>query len=180
MSSLTFHTVQSIVTSAALYPVMGENVIPFGLAVVLIDLDHAVEYVRDTKSFDLRGLFAFSKLIEINLNKKYLVLSALHTVEFFGLVFMLSLFFPVLKYVLAGLLYHMAADILHLIKLRQLFARAYSLVEYVYRSSNPRNLTSIHQLLIRKDLATEGVRDFEFWKRHWEAVRSRLLDDYAN
>lgn len=180
MSSLKFHTVQSIVTSAALYPVMGENVIPFGLAVIFIDLDHVVEYVRDTKSLDLRGVFAFSKLIEINLNKKYLVLSAFHTVEFFGLVYLLSLLFPVLQYVLAGMLYHMVADFWHLIKLRQLFARAYSLVEYLYRSRNPLNLTSIHQLLIRKDIATEGVRDFEFWKQHWEAVRSRLLDDYAN
>ncbi len=180
MSSLKFHTVQSIVTSAALYPVLGENVVPFGLAVILIDVDHAVEYVRDTKSFDLRGIFAFSKLIEVNLDKRYLVLSAFHTIEFFGLVFLLSLFFPVLQYVLAGLLYHMAADILHLIRLRQLFARAYSLLEYVYRSRNPRNLTSVHQLLIRNDLATDAVRDFDYWKRHWQSVRSRLLDDYAN
>lgn len=57
MSNLKVHTVQSVAASAVLYPVVGENAIPFGLAAVLIDLDHVIEYVRNTKSLDIRGVF---------------------------------------------------------------------------------------------------------------------------
>ena len=45
MSSLRFHTVQSVATSAILYPFIGENVVPFGLAVIFIDLDHIFDYL---------------------------------------------------------------------------------------------------------------------------------------
>ena len=64
MSSLRFHTVQSVATSAILYPFIGENVVPFGLAVILIDTDHVIEYVRDLKTFKLRGIFFYAKFIE--------------------------------------------------------------------------------------------------------------------
>jgi hypothetical protein len=56
VSSLRFHTVQSVATSAILYPFIGENVVPFGLAVIFIDLDHIIEYVRDLKTFKPGGV----------------------------------------------------------------------------------------------------------------------------
>ena len=43
MSSLGVHTVQSIAVGAVLCPFIGENVVPFGLAAIFIDLDHVVE-----------------------------------------------------------------------------------------------------------------------------------------
>ena len=81
MSSLRVHTIQSVATSAVLYPFIGENVVPFGLAVVFIDADHVIEYVRDTKSLDIRGVFPCCKLIESNLDKNFLVLNLFHTLE---------------------------------------------------------------------------------------------------
>lgn len=180
MSSLKFHTIQGIATSAALYPIMGENVIPFGLAVIFIDLDHVIEYVRDTKSWEMRGLFAFSKLIEINLNKNYLVLSAFHTIEFFGLILALCAVLPFMKYVFIGLLYHMAADIVHLLRLRQPFARAYSLMEYMYRSRNPEILVSIHELMKNESLNTSGIHDIQHWMRTWTDLRRKNRKEYAN
>jgi hypothetical protein len=78
MSSLGVHTVQSVVAGAALYPFIGENVVPFGLAAIFIDLDHVIEYIRQTRSLDVRGVFAYSKLIEDNLDKRFLVWNMFH------------------------------------------------------------------------------------------------------
>lgn len=180
MSSLKFHTVQSLTASAVLYPVIGENIIPFGLACIFIDLDHVVEYVRDTRSLSLKGVFPFCKLIEINLGKKFLVLSAFHTIEFFALIFTIGLFYPVFMYIFAGMLFHMAADIIYLARLHQICARAYSLVEYIIRKRNPRSITSIHQLIALKNLNTTGIPDIEDWIEIWLASRSRRIPDYAN
>ncbi len=44
MSKPMVHVVQSLTASAVLCPAIGGNVIPFGLAVVFIDLDHVIEY----------------------------------------------------------------------------------------------------------------------------------------
>lgn len=170
MSSLTFHTAQSVITSAALYPILGEHVIPFGVATVLIDLDHVVEYVRDTKCFDIRGLFTYSKLTELNLERNFLVLSAFHTVECFALIAVLAFVYPVLWYLLAGMLYHLAADIVNMIWLGKPFGRAYSLIEYLLRSKKRIYITSMHELLRRQDIITDGVQNFDFWKRRWQGT----------
>ena len=180
MSSLKFHTVQSLAAGAVLYPVIGENVIPFGLACIFIDLDHVVEYVRDTKSLALKGVFPFSKLIEINLDKNFLVLDIFHTIEFFALIFGLGLFYPVFMYAFAGLVFHMAADLVHVARLNQFFARAFSLVEYLIRKKNPKAITSIYQLLTVKNLNTAGIPDIEAWIALWQTSRSRSIPDYAN
>jgi len=167
MSSLTFHTVQGIVGSAALYPVIGENAIPFGLAVVLIDLDHVLEYVRDTKSLDVRGLFTYSKLTELNLSRNFLVLSAFHTIECFALIALAATVWPVAWYILAGMLFHMAADIVNMLRLGKPFGRAYSLIEYRVRRKNPANITSMAELLRRGDVATRGAKRVDYWKCRW-------------
>ena len=168
MSSLRFHTIQSVATSAALYPLLGENVIPFGLAVIFIDVDHVIEYARDLKTLKLRGVFPYAKFIEKNLDKKFLILAVFHTFEFLLLTLLLAQIFPVLKYVFAGLVYHMCADIIYLSRLRFPFARAFSLVEYVCRSRNPDNIISVRDLVKREGLSTEGVKDYDYWLKAWQ------------
>jgi len=181
MSSLKVHTIQSLAASAALYPVIGENAIPFGLACIFIDLDHIIEYVRDTRSFAIQGVFPFSRLVENNLDKNFLVLSAFHTVEFFALVFMLGLLYPVFMYVLAGMAFHMAVDLMYLARLKSIFVRALSLAEYIIRKKNPRAVTSVYQLIGLKTLNTAGIPDIESWIALWLASRSRgSIQDYAN
>lgn len=172
MSSLKVHTIQSIATSAALYPVMGSNVIPFGLAVIFIDVDHAVEYVRQAGSLDVRGVFAQCKLIEHNLDKNFLVLNAFHTVEFFALVLALGLISPVFYYVFAGMVYHMAFDAIHLIRLKQPFARAFSVVEYYIRSKNGSCITAVKDLFAHPDLDTRGVENADYWFLKWGINRT--------
>ncbi len=168
MSSLRVHTIQSIAASAALYPVIGEHAIPFGLAAIFIDVDHVIEYVRDTGSLDIRGVFSYCNLIENNLDKGFLVLNIFHTAEFFALLVFLALLYPVLVYVLAGWAFHLCADLFHLIvTLRKPFARVYSILEYVYRSRNGKNITSIRELLQKDNLRTEKVHNLRGWLRKW-------------
>lgn len=169
MSSLKVHAAQSVVTSAALYPFMGENVIPFGLAVVLIDLDHVIEYVRDTRSLDVRGVFPCCKLIETNLDKRFLVINCFHTIEFFALILLLSTLVPALIFVLGGMIYHLAFDLVHLFRIGQPFARAYSIFEYLYRAKKPECVISVKELIGRENLNIAKVRDFSYWASKWGA-----------
>lgn len=167
MSSLRFHTVQSVATSAILYPFIGENVVPFGLAVIFIDLDHVIEYVRDLKTFKLHGIFPYAKFIEKNLDKNYLLLAMFHTIEFLLLTLVLASIFPVFKYVFLGLVYHMCADMLYLKKLRYPFVRAYSLIEYVYRSQNKSNIVSVRDLVNVEGLCTD-IDNYDYWIAEWQ------------
>ena len=94
MSSPKVHVIQSLTASAVLYPVIGKNVIPFGLAVVLIDLDHIIEYVVDIRSLNILGFFTYSSVVRQNMDKNYLGLNIFHTFEFYFFVFMLANIFP--------------------------------------------------------------------------------------
>ncbi len=172
MSSLKVHTIQSIAGSAVLFPFIGENVIAFGLACILIDTDHVIEYVRDTKSFQVMGVFPYSKLIETNPDKNFLVLDVFHTVEFLILIFLLGLVYPVFMYVLAGLLFHIALDLVYILRYGNPFCRAYSVIEYLIRKRNPKNITSIYQLIKSEDLATEGIKDIDKWVEKWLMSRT--------
>jgi len=168
MSRLKIHAVQGAAATAALYPVIGEHAISFGLATVFIDVDHVFEYVRDTKSCDLRGLFTYCNLIEENLDKNFLVLSAFHTIEFFILMLGLSALYPGLMYVVAGMALHMVTDLYHLsVILRRPFARAFSLVEYIYKSRTDNYLTSVKELVQQDDLNVSSARNIQHWLQKW-------------
>jgi len=167
VSSIRFHTIQSVATSAILYPFIGENVVPFGLAVIFIDIDHVIEYVRDLKTFKMRGIFPYAKLIENNLDKNFLILAMFHTIEFLLLMLLLAVTFPVFKYVFLGMVYHMCADILYLKKLHYPFARAYSLIEYFYRSQNTSKILSVRDLFEVEGLCTD-IENYDYWISEWQ------------
>jgi len=161
------HTVQSFAAGAALYPLIGENVVPFGLAAIFIDLDHVIDYIRHTRNPDIRGIFACCKLIENNLSKPFLVLNIFHTVEFFGLLVCLATLFPVFNYVLAGCLFHMVCDMVHLQRNSNLFVRVYSLFEYIYRSRTGPYLLSVRDLVENHEPDISGIAGIRSWLRKW-------------
>lgn len=167
------HSVQSIVTSAALYPFMGEQTIPFGLAVILIDLDHVFEYVRNTRSYDIRGLFPCCKLIENNLDRKFLVFNAFHTIEFFAIIALLSALFPILLFVLMGMIYHIFFDFFHLLRMGRPFARAHSVFEYHVRARKAEYILSVSELLDQDSLNTTMVKKFDYWSAKWSDGHKR-------
>ena len=171
MSRLKTHAIQGAAATAALYPVIGEHAISFGLATVFIDVDHVFEYVRDTKSCDVRGLFTYCNLIEENLDKNFLVLSTFHTIEFFILMLCLSSLYPGLAYVVAGMALHMVTDLYHIsVTLRRPFARAFSLVEYIYKSRTDNYLTSVKELVQQDHLNGNSTRNVQHWLRKWNLL----------
>jgi len=171
MSRLKTHAIQGAVATAALYPVIGGHAITFGLATVFIDVDHVFEYVRDTKSCDVRGLFTYCNLIEENLDKNFLVLSTFHTIEFFILMLCLSSLYPGLAYVVAGMALHMVTDLYHIsVTLRRPFARAFSLVEYIYKCRTDNYLTSVKELVQQDHLNGNSTRNVQHWLRKWHLL----------
>ena len=171
MSRLKTHAIQGAVATASLYPVIGGHAISFGLATVFIDVDHVFEYVRDTKSCDVRGLFTYCNLIEENLDKNFLVLSTFHTIEFFILMLCLSALYPGLAYVVAGMALHMVTDLYHIsVTLRRPFARAFSLVEYIYKSRTDNYLTSVKELVQQDHLNGNSTRNVQHWLRKWNLL----------
>ena len=69
MSSMKEHTVQSVVTSAVLYPFIGNNAVAFGLSVIFIDIDHVVDYILQTRSLKVFGVFPYCTIL-LNAMKK--------------------------------------------------------------------------------------------------------------
>lgn len=62
------HVAQGAISAAALYPVLGDRALLFGLSVVLIDIDHVLEYLRDTGDWTLRGFFVYHEVLLRNLS----------------------------------------------------------------------------------------------------------------
>jgi hypothetical protein len=159
------HVVQGLVSSALLYPIIGKNVIPFGLAVILIDMDHVIEYIIDTRDFSLKGVSTFYDILLKNKDKNYLGLSLFHTIEFYFLIFLFAKWFAILYYVLAGLIFHHIFDLISLIRHKILFVRAFSVIEYFIRRK--RHIVSVKEMLRLKNVNTEGIPELEKWMLRW-------------
>ena len=170
------HIVQSIAASAVLYPFIGENVVPFGLAAIFIDLDHVLEYIRQTRSLDVRGVFVCCKLIENNLDKRFLVFNMFHTVEFLGLIICMAILFPVFNYVLAGCLFHMACDMVRLLREDYFFVRAFSLLEYIYRSRTGRYVLLVRDLVEKHEPDISGISGIRSWLQKWGWNQGGVVD----
>ena len=121
-------------------------------------------------------MFAFNKLIENNLDKRYLVWNMFHTIEFFGLIVCLATLFPVFYYVLAGCLFHMACDMVHLLRNDNLFIRAFSLFEYMYRSRTGRYVISVRDLVEKHEPDISGIPGVQSWFRKWGWKQGAVID----
>jgi len=106
----------------------------FAAGSILIDVDHYILYLQRRRRFDIKGMFRyFDELEAIQQTIPYVGICLFHTVDFFVLVGLLSLGHPVFLYLLAGLLFHFVADLIHLYRCRYLFGRAYCIIEHVVR-----------------------------------------------
>jgi hypothetical protein len=136
--NLREHLVVSGVAATALLPVWrGEEIALFATASVLIDVDHYFIYVQRRRRFDLSGMFRYFN--EINRNQgmiPYGGLCIFHTIDFFLLMGVLTIRYPSLYPVLAGLLFHFVVDCIDLYRRGIPFIRAYFLVEHFIRRRN--------------------------------------------
>ncbi len=145
--SPTAHLIQGAAGAAILYPFIGGKAFIFGVSVVAIDLDHFVEYYRDTLSIDLKGFFEYHNILSNNLDN-YLGLNLFHTIECYIILFFAGLILPDLHLILYGFLFHHLFDQIKLTWMKRPFARAFSIIEYFIRRKH--YYTSLRELLAKK------------------------------
>jgi hypothetical protein len=173
MPGIKAHCIQAALTSAAVYPFAGgANAAVFGLSIVLIDIDHVIEYVRQTGSPKIWGVFPCCQIIMSNVHRGFYVLNLFHTIEFMLLLGVLGLLQPVLFYILAGLLWHCSLDLFMLARHRFTCIRAFSIVEYCIKSRNPANIVRIRDLLRIDGLTIpQDSWNYPAWIQHWAHCR---------
>ncbi len=177
MSSPTVHIAQGIGSTAVLYPFIGENAVVFGLSVILIDIDHIIQYVDDTKNLNPKGFFIYfnflnSHLRNRNIDKDYLCINLFHTIECYLLLLLLAGSFPVLYYVLFGFLFHHLFDQINMIKNEVPYCRALSIPEYFIRKKN--KITSVHEILENKQVNIRAFPDLDKWAVRWGVKKMQL------
>lgn len=111
----------------------------FWLSTIFIDLDHHVDFVWKTgisNLFNVRRMLAYHREVFAEGPQKGVVsLNLLHTLEALGLVYAAARIWPsnILRSVFWGFAFHFATDVVHVIRCRRPFVRAFSLVEYLLR-----------------------------------------------
>lgn len=163
------HIAQGTLSAAVLYPHYGEQALLFGLAVVLIDLDHVVEYVLDTGDWTLRGFFIYHEVLYRNLPLNYLSLNLLHTVEFYLVGAWLGRWYPFLLPIVAGCIFHHLFDLIGLIRLGYPGCKAFSIMDYLLRRKG--RLLTIRDVLRHPAADTVGIRDIGTWRVRWGLER---------
>ncbi|MCP4369900.1 MAG: hypothetical protein GY797_17560 [Deltaproteobacteria bacterium] len=108
----------------------------FALGSILIDFDHYLLYILRFKKFDIRGMFYyFNEWLPKNIGAiKYGGVCIFHTIEFYIITGIFSIYIPSMIYVLYGLLFHFVLDSISLYRNKCLFTRAFSIVEHFLRS----------------------------------------------
>ncbi len=136
--TLKEHLSYGAVASAALYPVLGGNVIFFYVPSVLIDIDHYIDYLYYARFRDwsVKRMFAFHGCLARDHKKlKFMALEAFHTAEFLLGVLAVGLYYHSTPVLLgfAGFIFHMILDLIRLSQWKGIDLRALSFVEYVIR-----------------------------------------------
>ena len=165
MSSPVVHIAQGLGSAVALYPLLGENALIFGASIILMDTDHILEYVWDTKSIDPRGFFVYHDILLKNLDKGYLGFNLFHTIECYLLLLWLGQVYPTCYYILGGFLFHHLFDQVSLIKKKCPFVRVFSIPEYLVRKQT--HITSIKELLQLDSVDVDGISNLKYWLDQW-------------
>ena len=137
--TLKEHATYGAAVSAALYPVLGVKVIFFYLPSVLIDADHYLDYLYFSKFRDwsVKQMFRFHGVLYhfVRRNREILALEAFHTAEFILAVLAVGLYFrsDAVLLMFAGLMFHMALDLIRMAQWKRIDVRALSFIEYAVR-----------------------------------------------
>lgn len=134
--NLKQHLLATGTAAAAMVPFChSTDILLFAASSILIDADHQIFYYVRTGRYDMTGMFHyFRNVVDKNLYAiPYLGICIFHTVEFLLAIAAISLYYPPLRYILAGLVFHIMLDIYDLLRLKVPFIRAYSFIEHLIR-----------------------------------------------
>ncbi|MBE9527885.1 MAG: hypothetical protein IME99_01455 [Proteobacteria bacterium] len=135
----TEHVILGSAASALLYPVLGApEAITFFAGSVLVDIDHYIDYVYHNRftDFGIKKMFAYHGAIEGLLRRPDMLnVEIFHTLEFMLPLYALSHYFEssLLGALFFGILFHIALDMINLLKRGLFFKRCNSLTEYFIR-----------------------------------------------
>lgn len=134
--TLKQHLLATGVAATALAPFYrSDALLLFAVGSILIDVDHQLFYFNRTGRTDIRGMFRyFREKVDRHLDTiPYLGVCIFHTIEFLLAVAALAFFFPPVRFLFAGLVFHLLLDIYDMVRLKIPFIRAYSFCEHLVR-----------------------------------------------
>ncbi len=170
MSSPRSHLIQGAVYTTVLYPFVGVDATIVGISSVMIDIDHVLQYVRDTRSVNPFGFFPYYDLLKKTITPRYLSIDPFHTIEFYVGLFVVGFYFPQVHFVLAGCLLHHLSDVVSQIRQKRLFCRAFSFVELVVRYGRGNYVNSLRTTLSVTDLQDPTFQRHMGWLKKWRMV----------
>ena len=136
--TLKEHLTYGGIVTAAIYPHFGPKSFFFYGASVLIDSDHYIDflYFSRFRDWSIKRMFQFhGKLLEWRSRPNMMALEDFHCAEFHLAILGLALYYgsSELLFVFAGLMFHMACDLIRLHQWRRIDLRALTFVEYLAR-----------------------------------------------
>ena len=129
------HVVQASFFSLLFVPYLGVETLVVFLSMILIDLDHYLDYVVVCRRFSLRNMFRFHNWLWEKRTSVYAI-SLFHTLEVFLSLFLLGFLHHYFWLVLYGFLIHYLFDLYFLYKNGCLCVRAFSIVEYFLKKGD--------------------------------------------
>jgi len=128
-----FHIILGAIFSALMYYLLQitlfQTILIF-FASILIDFDHYLFYVQETKKWSLQKAYNW----KIYRQKKHKpIMMIFHTIEFLILVFILSFVWKGFGFILIGLVFHSIFDMIQLGYEKKLYIREFSLIRFLLR-----------------------------------------------
>lgn len=129
------HVILSLIFSGILYPFIGWNSLIVFLSGFVFDIDHYFYYVIKKKDFSFFKAYMFSIPGTTLWENHGDALHIFHTVEFWSLLVILSVFIDNrIIFVFIGLMLHMILDRIYQTKIERFGARAWSLIRWIGRN----------------------------------------------
>lgn len=105
------------------------------LASFLIDIDHYLVYVMNTKDWSLQNSYKSYKNVPRNHKP---MMHFLHTIEFLIILLILGFFFPIFILIFLGFIFHSNLDIVDMLSKNQLSQREYFFTRYLLKRNTNR------------------------------------------
>jgi len=128
-----YHIITSALLSILLYPLFGLNVIWMFFAGFLIDFDHYIYYVLKFRDLSLKKAYKYFRGYPKKRHFKD-VLFIFHTIEFFGLLIILSFYNDIIFLIFISISLHQILDMILLYKIDAFESRTFSLIMWLKRN----------------------------------------------
>ena len=129
------HVKYTALGSAAMLPFFTlPQIISFAIGSIFVDIDHYLFYVFRVKKLDLKSMFEYCNSNPPIKDKiPYAGVFIFHTLEFLVVLGFASQYYPLIGFILIGILFHMVLDTLHFASYNHVFFRAFSFIEHLIR-----------------------------------------------